>query len=235
MPNLFISSVSRGVVACVCLFFISVSNSSYAQQQEYLPFHLNDTLQLHRMAHLQRTSIQKHFTIPEKASAGYRKDFETIINRSSENAFRMVREGAFPDPIIEPYIQSVFQNIISANQELSGARLVLSRSPVENAYALADGTVFFNIGLLTSLENESQIAYILCHELAHIRLNHMEMSVREHLDALHSKDFKKQHGQAAKSKYNRNAKLGEVLEGISLANLFHKRSQERQADSLGYF
>ncbi|MFD3002602.1 M48 family metallopeptidase [Pontibacter toksunensis] len=135
---------------------------------------------------------------------------------------------------MEPYIQSVFREVLKANSDLPNTKLILSRSPVENAYALADGTVFFNIGLLAKLENESQIAFIICHELAHIKLRHMERGIKESLDAFYSKDFKKQYRQTAKEEYNRNSKMGALLQGLSLANLQHKRSFEKQADSLGY-
>ena len=41
-----------------------------------------------------------------------------------------------------------------------------------NAAALPDGTVLVNTGLLGAVENESQLAFVLSHEIAHVLQAH---------------------------------------------------------------
>lgn len=48
----------------------------------------------------------------------------------------------------------------------------------ENAYAWPNGTLMISSRLLATLENEAQLAYLVCHEIAHILLRH---SLREDL------------------------------------------------------
>lgn len=43
-----------------------------------------------------------------------------------------------------------------------------------NAYALPDGSIIVGFGLLDMAQSDDEIAFILAHELAHIRLNHFE-------------------------------------------------------------
>ncbi|WP_439882752.1 M48 family metalloprotease [Pontibacter sp. MBLB2868] len=224
----------KGAAACALLLLLSTFCRAYAQQKEYFPFYTNDTVQLHEQALAQRNSVLKHFVVPQGVSSDYKKSYKEIVERSAENSYKMMLYGAFQDSVVAPFIQSIYSNIIVANKELAGTKLVLSRNPKENAYAMANGTIFFNIGLLAKLENESQIAFVLCHELAHIKLNHMDQSIREFLDVIHDKSFKKQLNQVSKEKYNRNAKMGNLLEELSLGHLFHSRSLEKEADSLGY-
>lgn len=45
-------------------------------------------------------------------------------------------------------------------------------SPIPNAYALPNGSVFIHSGLLKILENEAQLAAILSHEMAHLSHEH---------------------------------------------------------------
>jgi len=51
-------------------------------------------------------------------------------------------------------------------------RVVLSNSDVPNAMCVMDGTIIVNLGLFRVIRNESQLAAILSHEIAHFRKAH---------------------------------------------------------------
>jgi len=51
-------------------------------------------------------------------------------------------------------------------------RFYVVEDPSINAAALPDGTVLVNTGLLGSVENESQLAFVLSHEIAHVLQAH---------------------------------------------------------------
>lgn len=47
------------------------------------------------------------------------------------------------------------------------------KSPYVNAFTTNEGKIFVSVGLLAQLETEAQLAYILCHEIAHFEHNHV--------------------------------------------------------------
>ena len=57
-------------------------------------------------------------------------------------------------------------------------RFHVLRDPEANAFALPDGQVYFNTGLLALLENEAQVAAILAHEVHHTAGHHTILEYR---------------------------------------------------------
>ena len=145
-----------------------------------------------------------------------------------------MRYSALLDPVLNPYVQDVFQQIMRANPQLPAARLVLSRNPEPNAHAVGNSIVLLNLGLLARLENESQLAFVLCHELAHMQARHLETGLREQLTTIHSKELKDEVRRIVAEEYNISSKLKALALGMSLNSTYHQRKHEKQADSLGY-
>jgi len=46
-------------------------------------------------------------------------------------------------------------------------------NPQVNAFALPDGHLVIYTGLINSVENEAELVGVVCHEIAHIQLNHV--------------------------------------------------------------
>ncbi len=114
------------------------------------------------------------------------KDFNHRINESTKGAFRkdkleaykaiqskMIRQlrkkRFFFDERYANYIDSIVNSIVESNHQLQGRRLkiLISRSSSANAFSLAEGSLIINIGLFENLQNEHQIASVICHEIAH--------------------------------------------------------------------
>ena len=78
----------------------------------------------------------------------------------------------YNDPISE-YVHSVAKNLF-ANEPaiLDKIQVYVTRYPSPNAYSLPDGSIFINVGLISLLENEAQLAFIIAHEYAHIAEKH---------------------------------------------------------------
>jgi hypothetical protein len=70
------------------------------------------------------------------------------------------------------YLYNIANEIINNNPELKtlGTHFLFSRAYWPNAFSTGEGTIVFNIGLFIKLENEAQVAFTLCHELAHLYL-----------------------------------------------------------------
>jgi beta-barrel assembly-enhancing protease len=54
------------------------------------------------------------------------------------------------------------------------------RDPIPNAFALADGSIYVNTGLLALLENEAQLAGVLAHEETHVLDRHPYLENRSY-------------------------------------------------------
>ncbi len=87
----------------------------------------------------------------------------------------------YQDAELTGYVQQLAERLYP---ELKGAiRVGLIDSPDLNAFALPNGSVYFNIGLLARLDNEAQLATILAHEVTHFARQH-SLKQRRSADSL---------------------------------------------------
>jgi Zn-dependent protease with chaperone function len=228
---------SAFMLRLLCLLSLGFLNSvdTLAQDKPYLPYYSKDTTQLYQLAVAQRNTVKTLLLVPKTGSSEYREHYRKVVQEASDDVYNTIRYSALLDPVVEPFVQRVFARILKANPQLPATtRLVLTRNPEPNAHAVGSGTVMLNLGLLPRLENESQLAFILCHELAHIASRHMENGLQERLMALHSKELKREFQRIINSEYNISSQIKALALGFSLNSSYHHRRFERQADSLGY-
>jgi len=132
-------------------------------------------------------------------------------------------------------LERILQHIVEKNPAIPKDRLriFLSRYFWPNASCLGEGTMVFNIGLFRRLENDDQIAFILCHELAHFTEDHVNESVRKNIAAreelLGSDEFK----NIAKQEYGSYEAKQNLLKNFTFDNKRHSRTHEKEADHLG--
>jgi hypothetical protein len=75
---------------------------------------------------------------------------------------------------IGKYVNKVLDRVLENQPDLQDkVKVYVIKSSSVNAFATNNGTIFVNIGLLTQLENEAQLAYILCHEIIHYKNKHV--------------------------------------------------------------
>jgi Zn-dependent protease with chaperone function len=71
------------------------------------------------------------------------------------------------------YIQEIADYLLRSRPELrKQLRFYVVKSPSSNAFASNDGIILINMGLLSRLENEAQLAFILSHEISHYIKQH---------------------------------------------------------------
>ncbi|MFM8559929.1 MAG: M48 family metalloprotease, partial [bacterium] len=76
---------------------------------------------------------------------------------------------------LQDYVQRVLLSVYpdALPEGHPGAlRVRIAQSPVPNAMALSDGTIVVNVGLLTLLRSEDELAAVLAHEVGHVVLDH---------------------------------------------------------------
>ncbi len=217
-------------------FFFSPKNSCYAQNSaNYIPFLLTDSAKIEKIALSSSNSVRESYILPKEFKSDYKRSFNAHKNRAVEETTYLVKTTSLLDTIINPYLQNIFEKIIKANPAFIGNRLIISKSSSRNAFAMGDGTIFFNTGLLSSLENDAQIAFIICHELSHGYLNHVQLGLNAYLSKFYSDGVRKEYREIRNTKYNMGKLLSSLTLRISISNLYHQRNLESQADSLAFF
>ena len=79
----------------------------------------------------------------------------------------------FNDPVTD-YLNRVAAQVLRGNSELKkDLRFYILKTTVHNAFSTDQGVILFTTGLLAQLENEAQLAYILCHEISHYVKKHV--------------------------------------------------------------
>jgi len=142
-----------------------------------------------------------------------------------------VEQGAkmVDDPMITEYVNRVGQNIVLHSDAKIPFTIKVIDSDDVNAFALPGGFFFVNKGLLLAADNESELAGVMAHEIAHVAARHaMENQ---------GKGTLMNYGMLAGMIFG-GAIVGTVLQnggGIlgGLAMLKFSRGAEEEADRLG--
>lgn len=98
-------------------------------------------------------------------------DEERLWDEASDLDADIANKGAiYEDHRLTSYLQSVMNELYPEFQ--GRLRVYVLKSPSLNAFALPNGSIYFNLGLLATLQNEAQLATILAHEGAHFVHRH---------------------------------------------------------------
>lgn len=105
-----------------------------------------------------------------------RKGQEEDVKRGQDAIKELKQQGLMPPEIddarIRDYINEI-GNRIGANSDLKvPLQITVLDSDEINAFALPGGYLFLNSGLLLKAENESEVAGVIAHELAHVTARH---------------------------------------------------------------
>ncbi|HMS38640.1 MAG TPA: M48 family metalloprotease [Pyrinomonadaceae bacterium] len=76
----------------------------------------------------------------------------------------------------QDFVNRVGQSLVPANSEKRyGFKITVN--PMPDARSLSTGTIYVSTGLLSLIDNEAQLAYILSHEIAHVERDHWKEDV----------------------------------------------------------
>lgn len=124
----------------------------------------------------------------------------------------------FNDPM-SSYVTGVAHKLLINEPKLKEKlRFYIFKSSVINAFATADGMIFISTGLLAKLNFESQLAFVLCHEMVHYINQHSY------------KDYKREE-QISQNDRQLNVKASKSR---LLAKSLYSQKQETEADIEGF-
>lgn len=95
---------------------------------------------------------------------------------------QLEKSGAvYEDEELNKYLDQVGQTVIPSGTTPERVRwqFRVLRDPYPNAFSLPNGSIYLNTGLLSQLENESQLAGVLAHESAHVIERHAYLQNRK--------------------------------------------------------
>ncbi len=152
--------------------------------------------------------------------------------------------GLYEDPEVQAYVNRVGQPVLSESELRDPAAAVQYRdtpftfrvldSPVVNAFALPGGYIYVTRGLLTHLDNESQLAVVLGHEVGHVAARHSaRQAAKAQLGQLGLMAGAILGSQVLQSPELANQLLNLSGQAVELLMLKYSRDAEREADRLG--
>jgi predicted Zn-dependent protease len=148
---------------------------------------------------------KKYQTLAQFAEDLYAKDkdfrdqvddgYRNLQNEHAEEAYRInilrrrqallvedeaqvlaLRRVLYENPRLQEYVNRLGQQIVPEDSEkLYSFKVILT--PVPSAYTLSTGTILISTGMISMLDNEAQLAYVLAHELAHVYKDHWRIKV----------------------------------------------------------
>jgi len=76
------------------------------------------------------------------------------------------------DPVITEYVNRIAQNVARNSDLKIPLTVKVIDSPGINAFALPGGFLYVNTGLVRAADNESELAGVMAHEIAHVAARH---------------------------------------------------------------
>lgn len=213
------------------LLLILIKGLAYGQQVAYIPFPAD-------------SGVLKNML--QQANSQYQKDLASVSGEWSKEKKELLGErfaaikNLFDDrqPVTDTLIARYFDRLLSLilkvnpSYDFSKIRLIVSSTFVPNASSWGEGTLVFNAGLFSRLENEAQAVFVLCHELSHYLLDHSGKQIDSYLSSLYSKETQDQLKRLKQEEYNRNARLEKLVKTMVFGSKRHNRLHESQADSM---
>lgn len=175
----------------VSIVFFCLSNLSFGQlDQDYIPVKSAGEIPPEFRSLILENADEQYDDKVGEQDTEFEKSVKSYFLLSS-NWFlqRILTSGKvlFGEPISN-YVSEVGNQFLVNEPDLKDkVKFYVLKSTAVNAFATDQGMIFVTTGLLARLENEAQLAFVLAHELSHIKKNH---SINEYVNnqkMLHSK------------------------------------------------
>lgn len=212
--------------------FALETGNAFGQTPERSTFRF-EPLQLHEARSAKLISaIDDHFA--EEIGAGITKGtwIEHVRQRQAMLLKRMVRARTFiNDDTLQRYVDRYFERIVRTNGLMEKKRLVLIMNSAEsNAACYGSGVFIVTVGLLANMPDESSLAFILAHEVAHDEMSHVQQSLLALSRARESRNPRAAFAKILLTEVN--TEYIDAFRTTMYASAAMSREHELQADSL---
>jgi predicted Zn-dependent protease len=115
----------------------------------------------------------QHASEAYKINISQRKE---LLATENEGDTLKLRRALYDNPRVQEYVNRLGQQIVpDESEKLYSFKVIVN--PIPLAYTLSTGTVLVSTGMVSLLDNEAQLAYVLAHELAHVYKDHWRIKV----------------------------------------------------------
>ena len=202
-------------------------------ERDFRPYEFQDTIPPEIYQTLKTRLLRDKALVTDKGKVGsyirslYDQRFEYLVQTFNKDYFLL-------DHPLTHLLERINTKIHEHNPQLKGdVRVYTYGSAVPNAVSFGEGTICIMLGLLERLETEDEIAYVLCHELAHYYAGHAQKNIAELAALNYDKELKSKIDAIRNNPYGQYTKLKALFNSLDLSVTRHSRGSEFEADSLG--
>lgn len=141
--------------------------------------------------------------------------------------------GVAPDSPLVRYVKSVGQRLVpfSIRKDFPHTFKVLNATTIVNAFAIGNGNIYITKALLSKLDDEGELAFILGHEIGHVEKRHIAHKIDQILGTTALLSLAKRIAGGSEKKRDTVEALGPLAKQLLLTGF--GRSQELESDDLG--
>jgi hypothetical protein len=107
--------------------------------------------------------------------------WDQMVIADSQTALKRNQKGLYPNPGLQAYVNQLGQRLIPREAlENLPISFKIVEDPLPYADSLTTGTVYLSTGMISLLDNESQLAFLLMHEAGHVMLaHHVQQAIQD--------------------------------------------------------
>jgi hypothetical protein len=211
--------------------FIICGPAVRAQNNDFVPSAENTVVLGNLLTQYQQVYKDELNQLPSRN----RKDYTEIYNnRWKDIREKFDKQEIYTSAEAQDYLDKLVSVIVKGNPELQQHPIhcYFSRSYIPNASYIGEGIILFNMGLYDRLMDESQAAFILCHEISHYLLRHQEKSIDKYITEINSPEVQAKLRKIKSASYHQGEQLEGLVKGMTFDSRRHSRDHESEADSM---
>lgn len=215
----------------ILYFLLLISNTICLSQETLINYQStnNDSLKVYFK--------DVHKTYLNNFPKEYKSKIKDLLKNQDKYFINKLNDSVYQfDKIIESHLGDILSNIYKANPSVKtdNFKFFLKNAISPNASCYGNGVFEINTGLFPLLESDDELAFILCHEIAHYKLEHSIKATIKHIALQNSKETTSKLKDINKLNYGRNRALFKLINEFNYNVLNHSKKAELEADSLGY-
>lgn len=217
------------------LLFIVISSCNLLHAQRLHAFTPSPTIYKHDSVKIYvKQRLKKDVSEIPSNSRGFRKEIEEIYEERTTLIEEIIASGrVITDSKINSYYQNILETILKNNRFVTtDIKLLVVRYDWPNAVCYGNGILVINLGLVERLENESQIAFVISHEIAHQYADHVNKKIAERAVRMNSDDARQKLQAASIGKEGAKTELLKFYKSSVFDIRKHSRDHELEADSI---
>ncbi|MBF0218930.1 MAG: M48 family metalloprotease [Gammaproteobacteria bacterium] len=184
-------------------------------------------------------SLQSEIALPDLGRPATAVLSQQEAEKIGASVYRQLQQQQllFEDAVVTAYLQKLGQRLLQSSpyerQNAQRFTFFIVNDATINAFALPGGYIGIHTGLITACKNESELASVIAHEIAHITQDHLQ----RRLDAASSNQLPLTAAIIAAIVTGRGEVSEAVIASAMARNvqqaLQFSRDNEREADSVG--